>query len=31
MHNKIIVFNWNMESQPEKTVLPQDCYGSDIG
>jgi hypothetical protein len=31
MHNKIIVFNWNMERQPEKTVLPQDSYGSDIG
>jgi hypothetical protein len=31
MHDKIIVFNWNMERPPETTVQPQGLYGSSLG
>jgi hypothetical protein len=31
IHNKIILFNWNMERPPEKIVLPQDYYDSSLG
>jgi hypothetical protein len=31
MHDKITVFNWNMERQPKTTVLPQNYNGSGPG
>jgi hypothetical protein len=31
MHDKIILFNWNMGRPPKKTVLPQYYYDSSLG
>jgi hypothetical protein len=31
MHDKIILFNWNMEWPPETTMQPQGLYGSGLG
>jgi hypothetical protein len=31
MHDKITLFNWNMERPSETTVQPQGLYGSGLG
>jgi hypothetical protein len=31
IHDKIILFNWNMERPPETTGKPQGLYGSSLG
>jgi hypothetical protein len=30
LHDKITLFNWNMERPPEKTVLPQGWNGTPL-
>jgi hypothetical protein len=31
IHDKVILFNWNMKRQIEKTMQPQDYYDSSLG